>query len=338
LQYSRVGLPCVEVEGAFELAESVLKEESQEIVQRTPKQIAWARFKRNKVGVYAGCATIFFLLCSILAPLITRAFGVDNTTIYEGVLDEFAMPIGKWGGISWDHPLGIEPGVGRDVFALLLYGSQLSFLVAVIATTASIGIGMLIGIATGYFKGRVDSIVGRFADFLLSFPGTFMIIALSLPLVQRVEATGIAHENAARILVLVIFLVFFGWTGFYRLIRSQAMSLRERDFVMAAQAMGASSWRIIVKEILPNLWPTAIVFTSLSLPAYIAAEATFSFLGVGVRPPASTFGLVLSDAVGYWRNDPAYLLIPSLILISIVLSLNLLGDAIRDALDPKAGR
>jgi ABC-type dipeptide/oligopeptide/nickel transport system permease subunit len=320
------------------LAESVLKEESQEIVQRTPKQIAWARFKRNKVGVYAGCATIFFLLCSILAPLITRAFGVDNTTIYDGVLDEFAMPIGKWGGISWDHPLGIEPGVGRDVFALLLYGSQLSFLVAVIATTASIGIGMLIGIATGYFKGRVDSIVGRFADFLLSFPGTFMIIALSLPLVQRVEATGIAHENAARILVLVIFLVFFGWTGFYRLIRSQAMSLRERDFVMAAQAMGASSWRIIVKEILPNLWPTAIVFTSLSLPAYIAAEATFSFLGVGVRPPASTFGLVLSDAVGYWRNDPAYLLIPSLILISIVLSLNLLGDAIRDALDPKAGR
>ncbi len=320
------------------MAEVALKEESQEIVQRTPKQIAWARFKRNKVGVYAGCVTIFFLLCSILAPLITRAFGVDNTTIYEGVLDEFAMPIGKWGGISWDHPLGIEPGVGRDVFALLLYGSQLSFLVAVIATTASIGIGMLIGIATGYFKGRVDSIVGRFADFLLSFPGTFMIIALSLPLVQRVEATGIAHENAARILVLVIFLVFFGWTGFYRLIRSQAMSLRERDFVMAAQAMGASSWRIIVKEILPNLWPTAIVFTSLSLPAYIAAEATFSFLGVGVRPPASTFGLVLSDAVGYWRNDPAYLLIPSLILISIVLSLNLLGDAIRDALDPKAGR
>ena len=153
MQYSRVGLPCVEVEGAFELAESVLKEESQEIVQRTPKQIAWARFKRNKVGVYAGWATIFFLLCSILAPLITRAFGVDNTTIYDGVLDEFAMPIGKWGGISWDHPLGIEPGVGRDVFALLLYGSQLSFLVAVIATTASIGIGMLIGIATGYFKG-----------------------------------------------------------------------------------------------------------------------------------------------------------------------------------------
>ena len=116
------------------------------------------------------------------------------------------------------------------------------------------------------------------------------------------------------------------------------MQLRERDFVMAAQAMGASSWRIITKEILPNLWPTAIVFTSLSLPGYIAAEATFSFLGVGVQAPDSTFGLVLSDAIGYWRDDPAYLLIPSAILILIVLSLNLLGDAVRDALDPKAGR
>jgi ABC-type dipeptide/oligopeptide/nickel transport system permease subunit len=320
------------------LAEVALEDESREIVQRTPRQIAWMRFKRNKVGVYAAIATSFFLIASALAPLITRAFGVDNTTIYDGVLNEFAMPIGPWGGISWDHPLGLEPGVGRDVFALLLYGSQLSFLVAFIATSASIGIGMLIGIATGYFKGRVDSTVGRFADFLMSFPGTFMIIALSLPLVQRIEATGIAHENAARILVLVIFLVFFGWTGFYRLIRSQTMSLRERDFVMAAQAMGASSWRIIVKELLPNLWPTAIVFTSISLPAYIAAEATFSFLGVGVQPPASTFGLVLADAIGYWRDDPAYLLIPSFILILIVLSLNLLGDALRDALDPKAGR
>ena len=257
---------------------------------------------------------------------------------YEDTLNEFAMPIGRLGGISWDHPLGIEPGTGRDVFSLLLYGSRISFLVAIISTVTAISIGMIVGIATGYFRGKIDSSVGRFADFLLSFPATFMIIALSLPLVQRVEAIGIAHDNAARIVVLVVFLAFFGWTGFYRLIRSQAMQLRERDFVMAAQAMGASSWRIITKEILPNLWPTAIVFTSLSLPGYIAAEATFSFLGVGVQAPDSTFGLVLSDAIGYWRDDPAYLLIPSAILILIVLSLNLLGDAVRDALDPKAGR
>ena len=320
------------------MAETAVLEENQGIAQRTPKQIAWGRFKRNKIGVYSAYATLFFLACSLFAPLITRAFGVNNKDRYENTLNEFAMPIGSFGGMSWHHPLGVEPGTGRDVFALLLYGSRISFLVAIVSTVTAIGIGMIVGIATGYFRGKIDSTVGRFADFLLSFPSTFMIIALSLPLVQRVEAIGIAHDNAARIVVLVVFLAFFGWTGFYRLIRSQAMQLRERDFVMAAQAMGASSWRIISKEILPNLWPTAIVFTSLSLPGYIAAEATFSFLGVGVQAPDSTFGLVLADAIGYWRDDPAYLLIPSVILIAIVLSLNLLGDAVRDALDPKAGR
>ena len=320
------------------MVDLALDEEAQEIVQRTPKQIAWGRFKRNKVGVYSAIASIFFISVGFLAPLITRLFGVNNHSRYPDSLNAFAMPIGKWGGISLSHPLGLEPGTGRDVFALLLYGARISFIVAIISTVAAITIGMLIGIATGYFKGKIDSTVGRVSDFLLSFPSTFMIIALSLPLVQRVEALGIAHDNAARLVVLVVFLVFFGWTGFYRLIRSQSMSLRERDFVMAAQAMGASSWRIITKELLPNLWPTAIVFVSLSLPGYIAAEATFSFLGVGIQAPDTSFGLVLSDAIGYWRDDPAYLLIPSLILILIVLALNLLGDAIRDALDPKAGR
>ena len=317
---------------------TVVENDAVEVAQRTPKQIAWGRFKRNKVGVYAGCASIFFITVGFFAPIITRLVGVNPRDTYEGVLDEFAMPIGPWGGVSLAHPLGIEPGTGRDVFALALYGARTSFIVAIIATIGTISLGMLIGIATGYFKGRTDSIVGRFADFLLSFPSTFMIIALAIPMVGRVEATGLAHGNSARLVVLVLFLVFFGWTGFYRLIRSQAMSMRERDFVMAAQAMGATSGRIIIKEILPNLWPTAIVFVSLTLPGYIAAEATFSFLGVGVQAPEATFGLILSDAVSYWKNDPAYLLIPCVILIAIVLSLNLLGDAIRDALDPKANR
>jgi peptide/nickel transport system permease protein len=317
---------------------NVIDNDIVEVAQRTPKQIAWGRFKRNKVGVFAGYTSIFFIAVAFLAPVITRLFHVNQKDTYDGVLNDYAMPIGSWGGLSLAHPLGIEPGTGRDVFALSLYGARTSFIVAIIATVGTISIGMLVGIATGYFKGRVDSIVGRFSDFLLSFPGTFMIIALAIPMVGRVEATGLAHDNAARVVVLVLFLVFFGWTGFYRLIRSQAMSMRERDFVMAAQAMGASSWRIIVKEILPNLWPTAIVFVSLSLPAYIAAEATFSFLGVGVQAPDATFGLILADGVGYWRDDPAYLLVPCAILIAIVLALNLLGDAIRDALDPKANR
>lgn len=306
------------------------------IIQRTPRQIAWRRFKKNRIGVASACVAGFFIAIAYLAPVITRILGLSNTLTYPNSLNEFAMPIGAKGGMSLTHPLGVEPGAGRDLLALMLYGSRISFSVAIITSVASIGLGMLIGISTGYFRGKVDAIVGRISDFLLSFPATFMILALILPMTQRVEALGIAKDNGARIVVLIFFFVFFGWMGFARLIRSQAFSMRERDFVMAAQALGASSFRIITKELLPNLWPTAIVFLSISLPGYLAAESVFSFLGVGVQAPASTFGLVLSDAVSYWRDDPAYLIIPSLYLVIIVLSLNLFGDALRDALDPKA--
>lgn len=310
--------------------------ESEEVIQRTPRQIAWARFKRNRAGVYSGYVALFFLVAAFLAPIITNLLGLENGKTYPETLNSVGLPEGKFGGISLAHPLGVEPGAGRDLLTMLLYGSRISFSVAIITSISGIGLGMLIGITVGYFRGKVDAVIGRISDFLLSFPATFMIIALSLPMVQRIEALGIAKDNGARVIVLILFFVFFGWMGFARLIRSQAMSLRERDFVMAAQAAGASSPRIIIKEMLPNLYPTAIVFLSLSLPGFLSAEAVYSFLGVGIQAPASTWGLVLSDAVSFWRNDPAYLVIPSVMLVIVVLALNLLGDAIRDALDPKA--
>lgn len=294
------------------------------------------RFKRNRAAVISGLVALFFVVAAFAAPLITRLLHVDPISTYPEALTQFGMPQGPWGGISLAHPLGVEPGAGRDILAMLLYGSRISFTVALITSVASIGLGMLIGITAGYFRGKVDAVVGRFSDFILAFPSTFMIVALSLPLVQRVESLHIAKDNGARIVVLIVFFVVFGWPGFARLVRSQALSMRERDFVMAAQALGASNWRIITKEILPNLWPTAIVFLSLSLPGFLSAEATFSFLGVGVQAPGTTWGLILSDAVTYWQQDPAYLIIPSAMLIIIVLALNLMGDGIRDALDPKA--
>jgi peptide/nickel transport system permease protein len=307
-----------------------------DVALRTPQQIAWARFRRNKTGVASGIAVLFFLFLAYGAPIVTRIFGVSSTDIYLEGLDPQGMPTGFGGGISWQHPFGLEPGAGRDVFAMLLYGSRISFSVAIITSVSTIGIGMLLGITAGFFRGRIDALIGRFSDLLFAFPSFFMIIALSIPMVERVESLGIVRDNGARLTVLIIFFVFFGWPGFARLVRSQAMSLRERDFIMAAQSQGASNWRIITKEMLPNLWPTAIVFLSLSLPGYLAAEAVFSFLGVGINPPASTFGLVLSDGIKYWRSDPAYLIIPSAMLVIIVLALNLLGDAVRDALDTKA--
>jgi peptide/nickel transport system permease protein len=319
---------------------TVQEKEAVDVAQRTPKQIAWNRFKQNRTGVIAGIISIGFILAAYAAPLIVQIFKVGPYDLYLDQLDPLKanFPIGTAGGISWAHPFGVTPEDGRDIFANVLFGSRISFTVAIITTISSIGLGMLLGITAGYFRGRVDALIGRYSDFLFAFPSFFMIIALSLPAVERIQGWGIAQGNNARLLVLIVFLVFFGWPGFARLVRSQALSLRERDFVMAAQAQGASNFRIITKELLPNLWSTAIIFLSLALPGYLAAEAVFAYLGIGVQPPAISFGLLLDDARKSWSSDPAYLLITSGYLIAIVLSLNLLGDAIRDAIDPKADR
>ena len=142
----------------------------------------------------------------------------------------------------------------------------------------------MVGIIGGYFRGRIDNYLGRFTDFLLAFPAFFMIVALSEPVVKRIESTGIAQGNSARMLFLIFFLSFFGWPGFSRLIRSQVLSLREREFVTAAQAMGAKREADNFKELLPNLWAPVIVVASLALPGYLAAEAVFSYLGLGLQP------------------------------------------------------
>ena len=312
--------------------------EQEAIVQRTPRQIAWARFKRNRAGVISGYVALFFVVAAFAAPLITKLLGLKNGQTYPEAIDEQSFPIGSFGGISLKHPLGVEPGAGRDLLTMLLYGSRISFTVAIITTVSSIGLGMLIGLTVGYFRGKVDAVVGRFSDFLLSFPSTFMIIALSLPLVQRVEALHIAKDNGARVIVLIVFFVFFGWMGFARLIRSQVLSLREKDFVTAAQAMGASRVRIIFKELLPNIWAPIIVVASLSLPGYLAAESTFSYLGLGVQPPASTWGILLSNATRFVTTMPSFFLIVAGSLVIVVLAFNLVGDAVRDALDPRTER
>jgi len=246
------------------------------------------------------------------------------------------FPTGGFNGISWAHPLGLEPGIGHDLLARLLFGARTSFFVALIVTISSVSIGLIMGILMGYFRGAVDSTLGRFIDFLLAFPAFFMIVALSLPMVQRLEATGIVEGNSARMTYLVLILIFFGWPYLARIMRSQVLSIRERDYILAARALGASQRRIIFKEILPNLWTVVIVYLSLSLPGYLTAEAVFSFLGLGVQPPDATWGLLIADSIKYVINNPTYFFILSSALILVVLTFNLLGDAVRDALDPRS--
>lgn len=309
-----------------------------EIKGRSPREIAWSRFKRNKVGIAAAVVSLVILTMSLFAPVVCAIVGVNPFTLNLDSLNTSGIPTGEAAKYSLEHPLGLVPGTGRDLFAQLLYGSRISFMVAILTTFTALTIGFFVGIAGGYFRGRVDGYLGRFTDFLLAFPAFFMIVALSEPMVQRIEQAGIAEGNGARIVFLIIFLSFFGWPGFSRLIRSQVLSIREREFVTAAQAMGASSWRIIAKELIPNLWAPVIVVVSLSLPGYLAGEAVFSFLGLGVQPPASTWGILLSNATRFVTVMPSFFLITAASLVIVVLAFNLVGDALRDALDPRSDR
>jgi len=306
------------------------------LTSRSPRELAWRRFKKNKVGIAALCTSLFFVSAAVFAPVVAWLVNVNPNERDTAALTARGETIGRFGGMSWNHPLGVEPGIGYDILARLIYGARISFLVAAIATLASISIGLLIGLLSGYFRGRTDSVLGRFTDFLLAFPAFFMIIALSAPMIARIEKSGLARDNSARVLYLIFVLALFGWPYFSRIMRSQVLSLRERDFVLASRALGASHVRIIFKELLPNLWTPVIVYLSLALPGYLAAEAVYSYLGIGVQPPAATWGLLISDSIKYIISEPTYFVIPSLSLILVVLSFNLLGDAVRDALDPKS--
>ena len=310
--------------------------EAGELTSRSPRELAWRRFKKNKVGIAALCTSLFFVSAAVFAPVVAWLVNVNPNERDTAALTARGETIGRFGGMSWNHPLGVEPGIGYDILARLIYGARISFLVAAIATLASISIGLLIGLLSGYFRGRTDSVLGRFTDFLLAFPAFFMIIALSAPMIARIEQSGLARDNSARVLYLILVLALFGWPYFSRIMRSQVLSLRERDFVLVSRALGASHVRIIFKELLPNLWTPVIVYLSLALPGYLAAEAVYSYLGIGVQPPAATWGLLISDSIKYIISEPTYFVIPSLSLILVVLSFNLLGDAVRDALDPKS--
>lgn len=312
------------------------KEATAEIGGHSPRELAWRRFKSNKVAIPAMVTVIFLILVVLFAPLIYAVLGIDPDQRFDNLMDSRGTVIGAFSGMSPAHPLGIVPGIGYDLLARLLFGARISFMIALISTIITVAVGLLVGMLGGYFRGKLDGFLGRVVDFLLAFPSFFMIIALSAPMIQRIEQSGIAHDNDARILYLITILAFFGWPYLSRIIRSQVLSIRERDFVLSARALGASQARIIFKEVLPNIWTPIIVYMSLALPGYLTAEAIFSYLGIGVQPPTPTLGLLIADSIKFMMNNPTYFYIPSLFLILVVLSFNLLGDSIRDALDPKS--
>ncbi|MGW4898096.1 ABC transporter permease [Kitasatospora sp. NPDC004240] len=296
---------------------------------RGPWRLVWdqlwargtARFGLVMVG-------LLVLLTALAAPLSAlggwTAEEFDKTAIdpYLG-----GLPIGDFGGIGPDHWLGVEPATGRDLFARVLHGGQVSLMIAFVATAVIVVTGTLAGIAAGYFGGRIDSVLSRLMDLTMSFPSLIFMIAMM----------SVARD-VNRILLMTVVIGAFGWPGIARVVRGQTLSLKHREYVEAAKVGGARSWRILTREILPNVSGPVIAYTTLLIPGMISTEAALSYLGVGVRPPTPSWGQMIAESIVFYETDPTYFLIPTVFLFLAVLSFTLLGDALRDILDPRGGR
>ncbi|MHB8340504.1 MAG: ABC transporter permease [Mycobacteriales bacterium] len=294
---------------------------------RSLGQIAWLRLKRDKIAIGGGITVAALCLIALLAPVIVHFLGhPPNANYIQYINPNTDGPIGAFGGISTHFLLGIEPVFGRDVFSRIVYGAQVSLLVAFSATLLSVVIGVVAGITAGYFGGFVDTAISRVMDLLLTFPILLFAIAI------------VAVVDINRILLLVLVIGFFNWPYIGRIIRGQTLSLREKEFIDAARSLGARSWHIMFRELLPNLIAPILVYSTLVVPTNILFEAGLSFLGVGVIPPQASWGQMLSEAVNYYTFDPEFMIVPGVALFITVMAFNLFGDGLRDALDPRTGR
>jgi peptide/nickel transport system permease protein len=328
----------------IEELESVVDDSAHEptnkaIEGRTPWQLAWGRLRKDKISIIATVVVLCSIIVAVLSPLLTSLGALKpyetNPELVGGI---GSIPTGSFGGISADHWLGVVPGTGWDLLSRLIPAISLSLLIATAATTFAVVVGAVAGIISGYRGKAADFWISRLIDLILAFPQLLMLLALSPVLLDRINAIGVPSGNPSRVTYLIFVLGFFSWPYFARIIRGQVLSLREREFVEAARSLGASNRRIYFKELLPNLWAPTLIYFTLNLPLNISAEAALSFLGVGVQSPTPTLGTLLTDSSSYSTSDPTYFFIPGLTIFIIVLSFNLMGDGLRDALDPKSNR
>ncbi|HEX6248706.1 MAG TPA: ABC transporter permease [Nocardioidaceae bacterium] len=314
------------------------------IAGRSPMRIALGRMRSDKVALVSGLTVLLLFALGLLAPVITSAWGIYPTVDHPDAplpsevlaFDGYPAVGPPYHPFTWEHPLGLAPGTGVDNLARLLYGLRTSLAIATAATVLSTVIGVTIGLVAGFAHGWLDRVISFVVDLFLSFP--FILGALALaPIIVSRFSTDLDALAQAQVVALVTVLVVFGWMGLARLIRGQVLSLREREFVQAAQVMGAPTRHILFKELLPNLVAPIVVAVSLSLPAYVAAEAGLSYLGIGLTGTPS-LGQTINEAVDSFETYPLYLWAPVITVMVLVLALNLLGDSIRDAFDPKTRR
>jgi len=291
------------------------------IRSRGPWQLAWERLRRDRVAIGAAVVIVLLVGIALAAPLIAHLTGhtPDAQNPTTGLTrDGLPKPPSRAFLFGTDN-------LGRDLLIRVVYGARISLLVGVVSTALAVLVGVLVGLSAGYYGGVVDTVLARFMDVVLSFP--FLLFAIAL-----VSVVG------PSLLVSIFVIGFFSWASVGRIVRGQTLSIREREYIQAARSLGASNRRIMVIDILPNLLAPVIVYTTLLIPVAIVFEATLSFLGLGVVPPTPTWGDMLSDSLQYYQVAWWFVLFPGLALLITTLAFNLLGDGVRDALDPGADR
>jgi peptide/nickel transport system permease protein len=338
--------------------EAVPLEGETQVKARGYWELVWIRFKRDRLALASIAFITFLLLASFVGgPLMSWLLhhGPNDIYSFTGLDQKTGAPLGPWHHISaapypgaqcvsncvHGHfrtvllPLGADGQLGRDLFLRLLYGAQTSLEVAVLATVGSVGLGVLMGLLAGYFRGWVDTIVSRLIEVVMVFPALLFIIAVRVVAGQQLNAITFGFL-AKGVFTLVLIFSVIGWFYPARIIRGVVFSLREKEFVEAARMTGASDLRIMRSHLLPHLVAPIVVYSTLIIASNILAEAGLSFLGLGIEQPTASWGNLLSTAPDYYLTQPWLMVWPGLSILLTTLAFNLLGDGLRDAFDPRA--
>jgi ABC-type dipeptide/oligopeptide/nickel transport system permease subunit len=304
------------------------------LVVKSPSRLFWERFREDKAALVGLTVIILLVLVATIGgPIAQWVTGHSNGAAYEGIMENsYGLPKGPnaqfWFGAD---------GAGRDLFVRTIYGARTSLIVGVVASLIAVFIGLVVGLTAGFFRGWIDTLFSRAGDVMLALPSLLISIGIVAACTSTKEGclSGVIQPGMTLVILVI---VLFSWSYVARLVRSYTLSLREKEFVEASRSLGAGNFRIITREILPNLVGPMIVFTTLLIPQSILFEAALSYLGLGVPASTASWGGLLQQATTYY--DVAWWLIvfPGLALVITTLAFNLLGDGLRDAFDVRADR
>jgi len=282
-------------------------------------QEAWIQLKKNRVATVSLGVILIICLIAVLAPWISP-FPFD-----EQYLDKVLI------APDWHHWLGTD-ALGRDMLSRLIYGARISMAVGVITAFISFIIGTAYGAVSGWFGGRVDAVLMRFVDILNSIPSLVLLILVKLVF----DSVNIIHNQELKALTgMLLALSLVSWVELARVVRGQVLQVKQMAYVEAARSMGASSWRMVVQHILPNIAGPVIVLLTFQIPSNILSESFLSFLGLGLQPPFSSWGVLANDGWRSIKSYPHLMISPGIAIFVAMLAFNLLGDGIRDAVDPQ---